>query len=244
MCGRYTMFSTDKDLVDLFDIDLLEGEHQPSYNEAPSQMVRTARQKQDEGRVLDLQQWGLRPFWAKENFKPLINARAETVTERPSFRSAASKRRCLIPTNGYYEWQKEEDGKKQPWFLSLAGKDGEPAPVGQEPIMAMAGLWERPGRDFPEGSPQTTAIVTREAADTLGFIHQRMPLFVPRSLWEAWLDPELTDPGEVQELVDAIPPAPLAPRMVSRAVGNVRNNYPGLILPEDPIPSQGELELP
>ncbi len=234
MCGRYTLFATDDDLAALFEVDVMEGEHPPSYNVAPSQMVRAAKQDPAEGSVLEMQQWGLRPHWAKESFKPLINARAETVTQKPSFRTAAARRRSLMPTNGYYEWQTEKDGKKQPWFLSLAGEEGEPAPPGQEPVMAMAGLWEW----APKGTegPQTTAIITREAADTLGFIHHRMPLFVPRSLWQTWLDPELTDLEAIQELINEIPPAPIAPREVGKAVGNVRNNNPTLILPQDPPP--------
>ena len=258
MCGRYTMFADDAELVNLFDIDVVEGEHKPSYNQAPSQVVRTVRTKSDERRELGLMSWGLVPFWAKESFKPLINARAETVTEKPSFRTAVSKRRCLIPANGYYEWQETADGRKQPWFLSLATPDGEAAPPGAEPTMAMAGIFDWPNRqrdaqlradgrgpDVPasvdamgvEGAPEdpaTCAIITREAVDTLGEIHPRMPLFIPRSLWAPWLDMELRDPKGLKELIASIPVAPLAPRMVGPAVGNVRNNSPELLAPYDP----------
>lgn len=246
MCGRFTMFSDDEELARLFDVDVVEGEHHESYNEAPSQLIRAVRTKKDERRELDLMRWGLVPFWAKESFKPLINARAETVTEKPSFRSPVSKRRCLLPTNGYYEWQKNPEGEKRPFFLSLANNQGEPAPLGAEPTMAMAGIFDWPQRKENEREqvldliqdkqagipdPPTTAIITRAAADTLGHIHDRMPLFIPKSLWETWLDPEFQDPEALRELIREIPTPPLVPREVGRAVGNVRNNSPKLIVP-------------
>ena len=257
MCGRFTMYADDKELVRLFDIDVVEGEHHESYNEAPSQLIRSVRTKSDGERELDLMSWGLVPFWAKDSFKPLINARAETVTEKPAFRTATSKRRCLIPTNGYYEWQTGPDGKKQPYFLSLANAEGEPAPPGAEPTMAMAGIFDWPKRDEPDGEEQfaiqatlldeipdaleaperraaTTAVITRAATDTLGHIHQRMPLFIPRSEWETWLNPDLRDAPDLREFIDALPTPPIAPRPVSPAVGNVRNNNPSLILPVEP----------
>lgn len=235
MCGRFTMYADDQELVSLFDIDVVEGEHRPTYNQAPSQMVRAVRNQSDQQRQLSDQQWGFVPFWAKENFKPLINARAETVTEKPTFRTAVRKRRCLVPTNGYFEWQQRPGGKKQPYFLSLADSDGQPADPGSEPLLAMAGIYEWPRSDDPdEKAPATAALLTREAADTLGHIHQRMPLFIPRPLWQPWLDREINTPEEVAELIAAVPVAPLAPRMVSPAVGNVRNNFPGLIDPYTP----------
>lgn len=223
------MYADDPELVALFDIDVVGGEHEPSYNQAPSELIRAVRQKSDDSRELTDQKWGLVPFWAKEGFKPLINARAETVTEKATFRTAARERRCLVPTNGYYEWQKLPDGKKQPYFLSLADSEGQPAPPGSEPILAMAGVFEWPKEG--EDGPATAALLTREAADTLGHIHARMPLFIPRSLWQPWLDRELTDPQEVQQLIAQVPVAPLAPREVSSAVGSVRNDFPALIDP-------------
>ncbi len=239
MCGRFTMFSDDEELARLFDVDVVEGEHHESYNEAPSQLIRAVRTKRDERRELDLMRWGLIPFWAKESFHPLINARAETVTEKPSFRTPVSKRRCLLPTNGYYEWQKNEDGEKRPFFLSLANSQGQPAPLGAEPTMAMAGIFDWPRREDGDqerseedfSAPPTTAIITRPAADTLGHIHDRMPLFVPKSLWEAWLDPNFQNRDELREMIRSIPTPPLVPREVGKAVGNVRNNGPELIVP-------------
>lgn len=266
------MFSDDAELVSLFDIDVLEGEHQAAYNQAPSQLIRAVtakvpREELGEGdagavphsqtpgdqgerggeiegegearavaasetRRLGLQQWGFVPSWAKEGFRPLINARSETVTSKPVFRGAASRRRCLVPTNGYFEWRKMPDGKKQPYFFSLADREGRAAPVGSEPIMAMAGIWEY----SEEGAP-TVALLTRAASEPLAFIHNRMPLFVPSSLWGAWMDPGLVDKETVAELIRELPPPPLIPRMVRPAVGNARNNFPGLIDPYDPAVS-------
>lgn len=197
MCGRYTLFTGDEDLGALFGIELVQGDHLPTYNQAPAQMVRVVI-----GSTITLMKWGLVPAWAKPGFKPLINARSETVTEKPSFRSAAKQRRCLIPTNGYYEW-----ANKQPYFLSL----GE-----QTPVLAMAGIYEG----------DTCAVLTREATAELAHIHSRMPLFVPKYLWNAWLDPAS---GDVAELIEEIPPAPLVARKASAAVGNVANDFPELI---------------
>lgn len=239
MCGRFTMYADDTELVSLFDIDVVEGEHRPSYNQAPSELVRSVRTNADDHRLLTNQEWGFVPFWAKEGFAPLINARAETVTEKPAFRTAVRKRRCLVPTNGYYEWQKLSTGKKQPFFLSLANVEGESAPPGHEPVMAMAGIYEWPGEGV-EGPP-TCALLTQRAADTLGYIHDRMPLFIPKSMWDVWLDPGYSDKDAVARLIASIPVAPLAPREVNPAVGSVRNNFPGLIDPYDP--QEGMLPL-
>lgn len=280
------MFSDDAELVSLFDIDVLEGEHEPAYNQAPSQLIRavttkvrrddvgdvrdhssrggehqgegehrgegegegpatspttsrttsptdshaTSRTISPEARHLGLQQWGFVPSWAQEGFRPLINARSETVTTKPVFRGAASRRRCLVPTNGYFEWRKMPDGKKQPYFFSLADREGRAAPVGSEPIMAIAGIWEY----SEEGAP-TVALLTRAASEPLAFVHNRMPLFVPSSLWGDWMDPDLVDKGTVEELIRELPPPPLVPRMVRPAVGNARNNFPGLIDPYEPV---------
>lgn len=223
MCGRFTLFSDDTDLVTLFDIDVVEGEHRAAYNEAPSQWIRAVV---DAGpKILTLQKWGLVPHWAKPGFKPLINARSETVTEKPSFRTAALRRRCLLPTNGYYEWVTGEDGKKQPYFLAAASPGGGPLPVEESPVLAMAGIYE--WSRTPDGSDLVTcSIITREAHDNLGYIHPRMPLFVPEDRQEEWLDPQMQDRLGVRHLIDAMPPVILAAQKVSSAVGNVRVQDP------------------
>ena len=266
MCGRFSLFADDDELVSLFDIDLLLGEHSPSWNEAPSQRIRVVMDRAvpedptdaapapvDAARTgggtpssmaavggnpaapahpsridrqLRLLEWGLVPSWAKPPLRPMINARAETLTTKPSFRSAAVRRRCLVPANGYFEWQAGVgSGGKQPWFLS----EGE-----GDPVMAFAGIyeaWRDP--DGGEDSPWllTCAIITRSAPDALGEIHDRSPVVVPPGLWDAWLDPALTDRDRVDNLLRALPTPALVPRKVGRAVGNVRNDGPGLITP-------------
>lgn len=263
MCGRFSLFADDDELVALFDIDLLLGEHSPSWNEAPSRQIRAVLEREvpddpapagpraDEGgggtpssgavvggnptvpahathveRQLRLLEWGLVPSWAKTPLRPMINARAETLTSKPSFRNAAARRRCLVPANGYFEWQAPEGTRgKQPWFLSRG--DGDP-------VMAFAGIFEA-WRDPAGGEDApwllTCAIVTRSAPDALGEIHDRMPVVVPPDLWEAWLDPETTERDRVDDLLASIPAPALVPRRVGRAVGNVRNDGPDLIAP-------------
>lgn len=220
MCGRFTLFIGDSDLIDIFGIDVLEGEYPGSYNQAPGLPVRAVVGVGP--RTLTLQQWGLVPSWARPGFKPLINARAETITEKPSFRAAAIRRRCLIPTNGYFEWVAEEGGK-QAYFLSRANDD-----MRRAPLLAMAGLYEVSHGSGGEET-HTCAVVTRQATDDLGRIHPRMPLFVPRAFWDEWLDPAMQDGSRVRSMVQAIPPAPVRARSVLPAVGNVRTQDPDLI---------------
>lgn len=244
MCGRFSLFAGDDELVSAFDLDLLEGENTgPRYNLAPSQDARVVLERIVEqpdadgvlrsrvvrkGRYL---QWGLVPSWAKDAKRPMINARAETVTEKPMFRAAALRRRCLVPANGYYEWQTSKTGRKTPWFLSAGEGD---------PLMSFAGVYEA-WRDpaVPEVDPAgawllTFAILTRSAPDALGVIHDRTPVVVPPDLRGDWLDPALIDKAEVRALVDAIPAPDLRPRIVSPRVGNVRTDDPTLI---EEIPS-------
>ncbi|MDR2566429.1 MAG: SOS response-associated peptidase [Bifidobacteriaceae bacterium] len=178
--------------------------------------------------------WGLVPSWAKDPSigSRLINARSETITVKPSFRSAAKSRRALIPAAGYFEWQASGHGGKTPFFLHPE----------DEGIIAMAGLyeWWLPPSDplvqseDPSVRPEplvTFTVVTRAATDSLGGIHDRMPLVVPPELWEAWLSPDLNAPAAVNALIESIPDPELIPREVSRAVGSVRNNGPHLINP-------------
>lgn len=209
MCGRFVLFGNDDDMQDLFELDQLLGRTIASYNIAPTQPIRVIMEHYADRlvRVMTDATWGLVPSWAKPGFRPMINARAETVTEKPSFRGPVRHHRCLVPANGYYEWQ-----GKQPWFLSADEGD---------PLMAFAGICDS----------WTCAILTRSAPDALGTIHDRTPLIVPKELWGAWLDPHLDRPDEVRSLIDAVPEPHLLPRRVGREVGSVKNNDPSLISP-------------
>ena len=224
MCGRYASSRGAHELVDHFGVE--EPPEQvlpPSYNVAPTDPVYAVLQR-GEQRSLRVLRWGLVPSWAKDakGAARLINARQETVGSKPAFRAAYARRRCLLPADGYYEWQ-QDGARKQPWFLT--SRDGDP--------LAMAGLYEVWA---PEGGERlwTCTVLTTDAAGELGHVHDRSPLLVPREDWARWLDPEVEDPGSdllvpaASGVLDAWP--------VSSAVGNVRNDGPELVepLPEAP----------
>ena len=219
MCGRYASSRDARDLQSAFQVeDPPEEVLPPSWNVAPTDPVYAVLER-DGTRRLRVLRWGLVPSWAKDakGAARMINARRETVAEKPAFRAAYARRRCLVPADGYYEWQ--ADGtRKQPWFLTP--RDGSP--------LAMAGLYEV--WSAPDGARLwTCTVLTTEAADDLGHIHDRTPLVVPREDWARWLDPAREDPGDGL-LVPAVGGA-LDAWPVSPAVGNVRNDGPELVEP-------------
>jgi len=232
MCGRYALTQSDSDLSGLYGAFVVGEESSPSWNVAPTQEVRVVLEhlpSDDPEPVLERQirsvKWGLVPSWSKEpKLGRLINARAESVTEKPSFRAAAAKRRCVLPADGYYEWQATPDGK-QPYFLHL-----------DDTVLNMAGLyelWRDPDKDNTDPTRWlwTATVLTTTATDAAGEIHDRSPLVLPDTMLDAWLDPKLTDPGSVRELIKSVPPPILNPYPVSKAVNNVRNNSPDLLTP-------------
>jgi putative SOS response-associated peptidase YedK len=219
VCGRYASSRPVDDLLVRFDVD--EPPEQvlpPSWNVAPTDPVYVVLER-SERRQLRVVRWGLVPSWAKDRKigARMINARRETLTEKPAFRSAYGRRRCLVPADGYYEWQVQGAGK-QPWFLT--GRDGEP--------LAMAGLyevWRAPDDELL----WTCTVITTDAADDHGAIHDRTPLLVPREAWGRWLDPAVEEPG--QDLLVPGTAGVLDAWPVGAAVGNVRNNSPELTAP-------------
>lgn len=261
MCGRYASTRRPEDLIDEFDVleTMVEEPLPPSYNVAPTDEVyavleRPARPAREEGeqdkpqcRQLRTVRWGLVPSWAKDAGigSRLINARMETLGEKPAFRKAFAARRCLLPADGYFEWyptdQKDARGKprKQPFFIRPKGGG----------TLAMAGLyeiWRDP--DLPEDDPHrflwSCTVITTAAEDELGHIHDRMPLMVEPERWGEWLDP--THPTD--SLLDLLVPASpglLEAYPVSPAVGNVRNNGPELLepLPLEEVPENVQEEL-
>ena len=216
MCGRYASSRSAMDLAHFEVDDPPETVLPPSYNIAPTTPVYGVLERDGRRRMAVLR-WGLVPSWAKDakGAARLINARQETVAEKPAFRSAYRRRRCLLPADGYYEW-KTEGARKQPYYFT--------DPSGP---LAMAGLYEvwRPA----EGEPLwTCTVITTQAADEHGEIHDRTPLLVPRPHWSRWLDAGTAEPG------DLLAPATsgvLEAWPVSTAVGNVRNNGPELVEP-------------
>ncbi len=236
MCGRYASSTSIEDLVEEFDIaEVLPGVPEASWNVAPTQLVRAVvdrHPRQDPDlrhtvRSLVPMHWGLVPFWAEDpsGAARLINARAETAADKPSFRSAYRRRRCLLPADGYYEWQKLDAGK-QPWFIHRS--DGKP--------LAMAALWETwTDRTRPEDDPDrvlvTCTVLTTAATDVLGHVHDRMPMTVRPEAWDAWLDRDLQDREEIAGLLATDPGEGITSHPVSPAVGKVSNNYPELVVP-------------
>lgn len=167
MCGRFTLRVPAAELVEIFRL-LRRPDVQPRYNIAPTQPVAVVR-RIDRGRELSMLRWGLVPSWAKDPKigARMINARAETVATKPAFRTALRRRRCLVPADGFYEWAKSAGGTKQPHYITR--RDGRP--------FAFAGLWE--SWDGPDGSSiESCTIVTTEANDLVGRIHDRMPVIL------------------------------------------------------------------
>jgi putative SOS response-associated peptidase YedK len=163
------------------------------------------------------------PRWASDPASGplLINARSETVTSKPAFRAAAQRRRAIVPASGYYEWQAHPTGPKTPYYLTSDTGD----PLG----FAALYEWWRPASSADADWLVSVTIITRAATDTLGHVHDRMPVVVPADLLDAWLDPGLTDRADVAGLLASIPDPVLVPREVSRAVNSVRNNGPDLV---------------
>ncbi|MEZ2390839.1 SOS response-associated peptidase [bacterium RCC_150] len=232
MCGRYVVSKSTADLMAAFDVrESYVDKVEPSYNVAPTDTVPLimARSTGEDGEVtrrLVAARWGLVPSWAKDpkGGARLINARMETVTEKPSFRKAAAARRGLLAGDGYYEWEKTPTGGKIPTYLH--------AP--DEQILAFAALFENwPDPNLPDGHPdkwlRTATIITTAASDALGHIHDRTPLIVPPEMYSDWLDPETTSEADVRALLDSMPEPHLVPRLVSDRVNSVRNNGPELI---------------
>jgi len=219
MCGRYASSRPVDDLLVHFDVqDPPEEVLPPSWNVAPTDPVYVVLER-EQRRQLRVVRWGLVPSWAKDpkGGARLINARRETVADKPAFRKAYARRRCLVPADGYFEWQKQGTGK-QPWYLSP--RAGEP--------LAMAGLYEL-WRAAEGPWLWTCTVLTTEAADEHGDIHDRTPLLVAEQDWARWLDPDLEEPG--RELLVPGTPGVLDAWPVGAAVGNVRNNEPGLVVP-------------
>ncbi|WP_232681344.1 SOS response-associated peptidase [Nocardioides sp. R-C-SC26] len=243
MCGRYASTREPDDLVEEFDVleRHLAAPLEPDYNVAPTKPVyavldRPPRRSEDGEASAPVRQlrsltWGLVPSWAKDPSigSRLINARSETVAEKPSFRRAFAARRCILPADGYYEWYAATPAggkqRKQPFFIRP--RDGG--------TLAMAGLyeiWRDPERadDDPDRFRWTCTVITTEAEDELGRIHDRMPLMVTSERRDAWLDPRTPVAG-LLDLLEPASPGVLEAFAVSTAVGNVRNNGPDLVRP-------------
>ena len=219
MCGRFAFYSPHEAIVRLFHVDEAP-QVEPHYNIAPTQYIAAVRADRDGRRKLSMLHWGLIPWWSKEKSgaAKLINARAETVRDKPSFRDAYRMRRCLILADGYYEWQRTT-AVKQPWFIGLAS--GEP--------FGMAGLWES-WRNPADGERlESCTIVTTAPASSIAQIHDRMPVILPISAHAAWLDPANEDLTRLDPLLAPYAADLLTSHPVSRRVNSARNDEPELV---------------
>ncbi len=222
MCGRYTLHHTPEEIEDRFDVETIEDLVAPRYNIAPSQVIPVIRGA--ESREMVGCKWGLIPFWAKDPKigNNLINAKAETLAEKPSFKHALAKRRCLIPADGFYEWRKQGKGVKQPIYVRR--RDGG--------LFAFAGLWEE--WKAPEGDTlRTCTIITVEPNELVAEIHHRMAAILAPDEEAAWIDPK----GKVADLLQLLRPYPadeLEAFPVSRAVNSPSFDAPECIAAIDP----------
>ena len=233
MCGRFVSSSPPDELAKYFDVEAVaESVLEPSFNVAPSQDVYVVVETGGLRR-LDTFHWGLVPFWAKDpsTGNKMINARVESIAGKSAYRRSFQKRRCIIPADGFYEWKKVPGQKaKQPYFIHRV--DGEP--------MAFAGLWEiwRPPEDTERTSDplRSCTIITGKPNEKIAEIHDRMPVMLPPSAWDAWLDRDNGDLEALGKLLVPVPASLLDLHPVSRAVNNVQDNGPELIdaVPEDP----------
>ena len=214
MCGRFAFYSPSEAAAALFGVSGAAAV-EPRYNIAPTQVVAAIREGEDAGRELVMLRWGLVPFWAKDPSigNKMINARAETVAEKPSYRNAYRHRRCLVLADGFYEWRKEGAGKT-PYFISL--DSGEP--------FSLAGLWENWTNKESGESLQTTTIVTAAANEFMSPLHHRMPVILEASAATEWL----AGSDDLLDDVATMTP-PLRAWPVDRRVNNARNEGSGLV---------------
>ncbi|XRQ04401.1 SOS response-associated peptidase [Actinomadura welshii] len=270
MCGRYATTRARQELLDEFQVqlDAVDGDIQPDYNVAPTKQVpavlnrrpKDAPEEAEAVRQLRTVRWGLVPSWAKDLSigSRMINARFETVHEKPSYRRAFARRRCLLPADGYFEWYTIQDQAREQGDPAAGEKKAKKKPQKQPyfirpndgAVMAMAGLyelWKSPeggsgGPESPAGAGEwiwTCTVITTDAPDDLGRIHDRMPMIVEPDRWDAWLDPALTDVEQVRGLLVPAMAGTMEAYPVSKAVNSVRNNGPELIEPATSGDSSG-----
>jgi putative SOS response-associated peptidase YedK len=219
MCGRFTLKRPERlrfeRLVNTFDLDNII----PRYNIAPTQNVLAIRER-DSVREVTYLQWGLIPFWSKEA-KGFINARVETIDEKPTFNESFQRRRCLIPADGFYEWERAGKKISQPYYFQM--KDGAP--------FVFAGVWDRWKTDG--NTINSCAIITTTANELLATIHHRMPVIMPPETHNLWLNEE-SRAADLKELLVPFPASEMSSQAVSRDVNDVKNDGEQLLEPVDP----------
>jgi len=219
MCGRYTLKTPANVLVERFDLDDCPSSITPSYNIAPTQEI-AAVVEEDEKRKLEMLRWGLIPSWAKDPSigNKMINARAETVSEKPSFRKAFNVRRCLILADGFYEWQKTDDSK-QPYHIKME----------DDSTFAFAGLWETWGMNGEK--IRSCAIITTDANQLMHEVHHRMTVILHPEDYGIWLDPNFDEKEPLMSLLKPYPADAMEAYPVSKRVNKPSNNVPSVLEP-------------
>jgi putative SOS response-associated peptidase YedK len=221
MCGRFSqaqIAELDREIYRLLNVPALPSR----YNVAPTQDAAVVRER-DGARSLELLRWGLIPYWAQDPAigNRMINARAESLSEKPAFKEAYQRRRCLIPARGFYEWRKA-GSLKQPYYVRLADNG----------VFAMAGLWER-WRDEAHETIETFTVITTAPNTLLRPIHDRMPAILEPSEYDRWLDPDVSDPRALAILLHPYRPEAMAAYPVSRYVNRPENEGPECVRPVD-----------
>ncbi len=224
MCGRFVGFRKFEELNQYFPIDEADCKVTASYNIAPSEEI-LAIYRQDNKNRLDRFHWGLVPFWAKDASigNRMINARAETIAHKPSFKHPFKKRRCLIPADGFYEWTGKK-GQKQPVYLTI--KEKHP--------FAFAGIWDTWNKDKKDGSGspyRSCAIITTPASESVCKIHHRMPAILRPEMYASWLDENNQDIIQLTDILQKGLITELVGHPVSTQVNSARVNDPGNIQP-------------
>jgi len=222
MCGRFSSSSKPEQIKKEFKVAVEDPAiFKPRYNIAPSQMIPIVLDRTGERIVAQLK-WGLVPSWAKDALigSRMINARAETLMEKPSFREAYKSRRCIIPASGFYEWQRAEKGAKQPFYFYLTNKE----------VFGFAGLWEEWLDKKSSESLETCTIITTEANDVLKPVHDRMPVILKAADYDEWLDTKEANTDKLQKLLAPYPPDEMSSHAVSRAVNSPTFDSPELIV--------------
>ena len=221
MCGRFSLIQDPNQLRATFAWLNIPDTLQPRYNVAPTQPVAVV--PNDGRNQLEFFIWGLIPFWAKDPSigNRMINARAETLAEKPAFKSALRHRRCLVLTDGFYEW-KQEPGKKSKTPMRIQLKSGQP--------FAFAGLWEK--WNSPDGSEvRSCTIITTQPNEFMSTIHNRMPVILPEMDYAHWLDPDTSDSNQLQGLLKPYPSERMTAYPVSTLVNNPANDIASVIQP-------------
>ena len=217
MCGRFSITGDLDFYTEYFGVDHTAEESLPaSWNVAPTDRIYVVNERDGE-RLLSPMKWGLVPHWAKDTRKIHINSRLESVATSPVFRESFARRRCLIPADGFYEWEPPEKGRTPHWIHRA---DGYP--------MVFAGIWATRFIEESQSWSRSCSIITQPASGPVEPIHDRMPLVLERNVWDAWLDRDLVDPEMVLSIIEPIDPGILMEHVVSRKVNSVKNNSPDL----------------